>query len=59
MLYGAGLATIIKVSPLPAGPRPQIVPALSASVHSAHGDSDPFTKAASSAAIPNSTENVP
>jgi TraM recognition site of TraD and TraG len=26
MLYGSGLATIVKVSPLPAGPRPQIIP---------------------------------
>ncbi|HZU31446.1 MAG TPA: type IV secretory system conjugative DNA transfer family protein [Candidatus Angelobacter sp.] len=59
MLYGAGLATIIKVSPLPAGARPKIVPALSASAHSAQRDSDPFTKAASSATNQNSEENVP
>jgi type IV secretory pathway TraG/TraD family ATPase VirD4 len=26
MLYGSGLATIVKVSPLPAGPRPNITP---------------------------------
>ena len=30
MLYGAGLATIIKVSPLPAGPRPQLIPMVAA-----------------------------
>jgi hypothetical protein len=31
MLYGAGLATIIKVSPLPAGPRPALIPMIAAS----------------------------
>ena len=31
MLYGAGLATIIKVSPLPVGPRPAVVPMATAS----------------------------
>jgi hypothetical protein len=30
-LYGAGLATIIKVSPLPVGPRPAVVPMAAAS----------------------------
>jgi hypothetical protein len=30
MLYGAGLATIIKVSPLPAGPRPTLIPMIAA-----------------------------
>jgi hypothetical protein len=59
MLYGAGLATIIKVSPLPAGPRPQLIPALAADARLATGDSDPFSKGGATAAIPNSTENVP
>jgi hypothetical protein len=31
MLYGAGLATIIKVSPLPAGPRPTLIPMIATS----------------------------
>jgi hypothetical protein len=31
MLYGSGLATIIKVSPLPAGPRPTLIPMIAAS----------------------------
>jgi hypothetical protein len=31
MLYGAGLATIIKVSPLPVGPRPALIPMIVAS----------------------------
>lgn len=58
MFYGAGLATIVKVSPLQAGPRPQIIPMPAASKGLGKSRTNPFNSHATDQRTPETADPV-